>query len=269
MEPATYTPDDVVDVLRKLGVCEGDCIFINAGLRALGRLVVPVASNTLDALFASFMKVIGKNGTLAVPTFNFGFCKGQPFDVQNTAGESMGQFSEYVRRREGSMRSPHPFQSVAAIGRHARQITAVQSRTAFSAGGSFDQLLTLQCKIVFFGTGFVETFVHVAEERGQVGYRFWKSFTADLINHGVRTTRTVDFYARDINLVPEPEIDNDKLGRYFLKNGTMRSEPLGSGYVSLVDANSVVNDLTKQFAADNRFALKTPGPMASQAPFGS
>jgi hypothetical protein len=98
--------------------------------------------------------------------------------------------------------------------------------------------------------------VHVAEERAQVGYRFWKSFTADLIDHGVRATRTVDFYARDINLIPEPEIDNDKLGRHFFKNGIMRREPLGSGYVSLADANTVVNDLTKRFAADNRFALK-------------
>ena len=256
MESGTYKPDDVVSVLHALDVKEGDCVFIHAGLRALGRLIAPDAIKPLDALFACFMRAIGKEGTLAVPTFNFGFCKGKPFDVQNTPGEGMGSFSEYVRRRDDATRSTHPFQSIAAIGRQAKQITQVQSRTAFSAGSSFDQMLALQFKIIFFGTGFVETFVHVAEERAQVGYRFWKSFTADVINHGVSETKTVDFYARDINLVPEPEIDNDKLGRHFFENGIMQRKPLGSAYVSLADASAVVNSLTNRFATDYRFALK-------------
>ena len=40
----------------------------------------------------TIFEIIGKNGFIAVPTFNFKFAKGDDFDVDNTPSDGMGAF---------------------------------------------------------------------------------------------------------------------------------------------------------------------------------
>ena len=201
------------------------------------------------------MQSIAPGGTLIVPTFNFGFCKGLDYDPALTPSERMGQFAEYVRLRDDSLRSRHPFQSVAAVGALAERIASRDSRSAFSEHSSFEAMLDCDCKIVFFGVEFVETFCHIAEERAKVDYRFWKTFRANVVEDGVAQPRDVEFYARKLDMQPEPHIDNDKLFRHLSGGGILKPVPLGSGTISVVRAKELVDHLTEQLRADNRFAL--------------
>jgi len=250
--------------LTSLGVQQSDCLFVHSGLRALGKFVPTRVHQGFDGLLQVLLEAVGETGTIVVPTFNFSFCKGKAYDRQNTPCEGMGAFSEFVRQHPSSVRSRHPFQSVAAIGALAREIGAIQSRTAFSSGSAFDIMLQNNCKILFFGVDFVETFVHVAEERANVSYRFWKTFTADFIDNGVSNRISVDFFARKLDLVPEPEIDNSKLGRVMREKKVIKTENLGAGRISICSAVNLVGELTKQLLEDPYYAL-TARPTESMA----
>lgn len=252
----TYSETQLAACLKTLGVAKGDCLFIHASLKSLGKFTPQKEGDALGALLAVFLDAVGEDGTVVVPTFNFGFCKGQPFDRQNTPGDGMGAFSEFVRRNPSALRSRHPFQCVAAIGKLAAEIANARGRSAFSSDSAFDLMLHRRCKILFFGINFVETFVHVAEERANVPYRFWKTFTADYIDEGVSNRISVDFFARKLDLVPEPHIDNNKLGRLLRENGIISSTSLGSGEVSICDATVMVNELTERLKKTPSYALQ-------------
>jgi aminoglycoside 3-N-acetyltransferase len=252
----TYSEAQLAACLKTLGVAKGDCLFIHAALKSLGKFTPQREGDAFGALLAVLLDAVGQDGTVVVPTFNFGFCQGQPFDRQNTPGEGMGAFSEFIRRHPSALRSRHPFQCVAAIGRLAAEIADARGRSAFAPGGAFDLMLHRKCKILFFGVYFVETFVHVAEERADVPYRFWKTFTADYIDAGVSNRIAVDFFARKLDLVPEPAIDNHKLGRLLREKGIISSTSLGSGEVSICDATVMVDELTERLKQTPSYALQ-------------
>jgi aminoglycoside 3-N-acetyltransferase len=255
-QPASYTDAELTSRLNALGVAKGDCLFVHSSLRSLGKFVSRQGGDGPESLFDAFIETIGESGTLVVPTFNFAFCKGKPFDRQKTPSEKMGAFSEFVRRHPSALRSRHPFQPVSAVGACATEIADAQGRSAFSPGSAFDTMLKCECKILFLGVDFVETFAHVAEERANVPYRFWKTFTGDFIDRGQPNRISVEFFARKLDLVPEPRIDNDKLGRDLRERKIIASTSLGGGHVAICNARDLVDELTDRLVEDPSYALK-------------
>jgi len=152
-----------------------------------------------------------------VPSFNFAFCHGATFDIDNTPGEMMGAFSEFVRRHPGSIRTGHPFHSVVSIGKEAKAIADCEGFSEFSDDSFFDKLLKLDCKILFYGIDFVETFVHIAEERTKAPYRFWKTFTGEYVSGEIEKLVTVNFYARRLDAKPVPLVDVNKINVHIMK----------------------------------------------------
>ena len=83
-----------------------------------------------------------------MPTFNFGFCRGVPFDRQHTPAEKMGPLAEYVRLRAGSVRSPHAIQSVAAVGASSAAVCGTNPPSAFDEDGPFGEMLRSGAKLM-------------------------------------------------------------------------------------------------------------------------
>ena len=240
----TYSEADLSACLTSLGIRAGDCVFIHASLKGVGKLETSDPDGMLHALLVRLLSAVGETGTLVSPTFNFGFCEGQTFDRQNTPAAGMGAFAEYFRTYPGAIRSKHPFQCISAIGRQASRIANAEGRSAFSDGGPFDAMLALDCRILFFGVDFVETFVHVSEERAAVPYRFWKTFTSTYVDEGVSRQLSVDFFARNLEIVPEPFLDKPKFNRLLRGAGVIKGVPLGAGQVSICRAVELVDTLT-------------------------
>jgi aminoglycoside 3-N-acetyltransferase len=209
-----------------------------------------INGNTLDLIFDTFANLIGVTGTIAVPTFNFEFCHGKPFDKQRTPGEGMGAFSEFIRLKPGSERSRHSFHSISCWGHKAKKICQGEGKTEFSPGSSLDILLKENAKIIFLGVDFVETFVHLAEERVGVPYRFWKSFNGIYIDQDKESHRTETFYARNLNLKPEPDLDVPRIGKELHKDGLIRYFRIGQGRIGYSDANELVDYICKKLKED-------------------
>lgn len=113
---------DLENIFRnKLDLKSGDISFVHSSLDRLN-LDFP-SFQVLDIL----LDIVGSEGTLIFPTYpkltSYKFLKsGEIFDQRRTPSY-MGILSEFARRHSKAIRSLHPTKSVAAIGKHAEEIT--------------------------------------------------------------------------------------------------------------------------------------------------
>lgn len=223
-----YRVADVVSALAATGVEAGDFICLHTSLFMLGRPVNVPPREIPEKLTRVLLDYLGPEGTLVVPTFTFGFCRGRPYDRQRTPGERMGVLSEYVRRMPESYRSPHPIQSVAAVGRWSEVLCTPDPLCAFDSGGPFDLMRQYDAKLVRVGQGAV-SLIHWAEQQVEVPYRFWKPFTGTYVDGGVTEERTYYMFARDLDI--DPRLDFQIVDEALEARGLLHTALLGAGTV--------------------------------------
>jgi aminoglycoside N3'-acetyltransferase len=175
---------------------------------------------------------IASQGTLVVPTFNFAFARGEPFDRRFTPSVNMGVFSELVRKHPLAMRTPHPLQSLAAIGRYAADLAARHTLGAFDPGSAFERMVDLDFKILLLGADVQAiSLLHYAEQRVQVPYRYWKEFRGRVRMNDVWEERTYRMYVRDLDL--DAQIDLHPVQARLVAQGKWHSQALNYGWLSL------------------------------------
>ena len=195
--------NQVIDSLSSLGICSGDGLLVHSAVQFLGRPVGGLGLY-LDAIFA----VIGPEGTLVVPTFNFGFTRGEPYDPAETPSQGMGAFSEYVRCLPAAQRTSHPMQSIAIIGRYADDLASRDTLSAFDAGSAFERMLELDFKLLLLGADSrAISMFHYCEQRAAVPYRYWKEFSGMVRSQTGWENRTYHMFVRDLDIKPELTLD--------------------------------------------------------------
>lgn len=231
----TLTEEDFVKALKSVGLRKGDAVFVQSSIGLFGKI-----TNPLETIRDAFFSVIGEEGTLVVPTFNFGFTRGENFNVEKTESET-GLFSEYIRKSPNSIRSSHPpFHSIAGIGKYARILGDAVSNTSFSQTSVFGKMIDLDFKVCMFGTTLKHnTFFHYVEEQVGAPYRFYKSFTSTITCQGKTEERTYNYYAR----YSEPLIRTDfhRIGENLLEEFEGEKIFVGSGPVYLFSACKFVD----------------------------
>ena len=157
------TKKQIIQGLRELGLETGDTVIVHSSLSSFGEV-----ENGADAVADAILDVIGTQGTIIVPTFNY-----DPgvYDVATTPSV-VGKITETVRLHKEAIRSNHPTHSVAAIGRLAKQITEDHDKVeAFSRNSALHKAARVGAKILQLGvTQTSNSSIHVAEELAQVPY---------------------------------------------------------------------------------------------------
>ena len=234
-----YRVKDVLVQLDCLPLEADDTFFIHNSLFAFGK-PLDITFNELPGFFyTALRKKIGNSGTIAVPTFNFDFCAGKPFDRQETPSKGMGVFSEYVRNLDGALRSHHPMQSISMIGEKKGYVIENDTESAFSKEGPFDRLLKLNSKILLLGADFNSvSMIHWVEEKNEVPYRYWKSFSGDYLDNGKRTKRTYKLFVRSLEL--NPQLKMYYVERVLAKQKKLFSTKIGSGFIKVFSMKDFV-----------------------------
>ena len=70
----------------------------------------------IDLIIDSFVNVVGDNGTILIPFFNFDFTKTNYFSIENTVSK-MGILSERFRTKYSKYRTCHPVYSFGVYGK--------------------------------------------------------------------------------------------------------------------------------------------------------
>jgi len=234
---------DIENSLLEIGLRKGDIIMVHSDLSSFGKLGdVKDKNEFIKDILDSFRNVIGKEGTLIVPTYNTeSFCKYKIYDVNKTISTA-GIFTEFVRKLATSIRSEDPIHSHAGIGKYAEKLLKDVGDESFGEDSFFDRFYRLNGKIVNFGTQFNKvTFIHYIETKFKVNYRFNKKFSGIIIKKdGSKKKKEIIYYVRYLpedGMDVEYDINNmELLGSELEKRAFLKKIKLGNGYISCCNA---------------------------------
>lgn len=188
----------ITDCLQAIHIQPGDGLLAHSAIQFLGR-----PTGGVGMYLQAIQQVIGPQGTIAVPTFNFGFARGERYDPQTTPSQGMGVFSEYVRQQPDARRTTHPMQSLAVLGGCAAELAQLDTPGAFDKDSAFERMLQLNFKLLLLGADIQYTaMVHYSEQRAHVPYRYWKSFSGETLTPQGWQARTYRMFVRDMSIDP-------------------------------------------------------------------
>ncbi len=237
--------DDLVREFRALGIAEGDSLLVHSSYKSFGG-VEGGPQTVIDALLA----VLGEDGTLIMPTFNFDFCKGKPWDVRHTPSH-MGILTELVRKDPRSKRVFHPIYSFAIIGKQAEFLTKERYKSSYGPDSVFAKLRQLDGKIMVVGLSYNDsmTFFHHVEEMEGVNYRYMKAFTGQVTDEDGNTYEdTFTMLVRDIERGVHTMVD--PMGALMEEAGVITVRKIGEAKVSLMKANEVYEFTAREMRRD-------------------
>ena len=248
------TIEQIVVILRQLGIRPGDGLLVHSALQFLGR---PAGVGTPASLYFDALCIVLEinsqppRGALAVPAFNYSFAKGEPYNPQTTPSQGMGIFSEYVRQQPTALRTAHPMQSLAVIGAHAVDLARRDTPSAFDPGSAFERMLELDFKLLLMGADIqAVSMIHFSEQRANVPYRYWKDFTGQVKNPstGDWETRTYRMYVRDLE--QGPQLKFYRIQEVLQSRGQWAAQPLNYGNISTCRLLDFVTAADELLAAD-------------------
>jgi len=231
----------LVDSFKELGLNDGDVVLVHSSFKSLGP-VEGGPKTVIDAL----LTVLGKEGTLVVPTFNFSWCedynktgKGY-FDVDNTPSK-MGILTEFVRKMPGSKRSAVPIYSVAVHGKLADELSSISDRHVFGRDSIFGKLHRLNAWIMIIGLSYNNsfTFVHYVEVMEGCDYRYDKDFSGEIVVGGKKHWDTFTMLVRDLDKGVLTMVD--PMGEIFDQRGIVRIKQIGQSTVRLFRTQDAYN----------------------------
>lgn len=239
------TFEQLVDGFRKLGVAEGDTLLVHSSYKSFGE--VNGGPQTVNRALEA---VLGAEGTLIMPTFNFDFNKGAPWDVRTTPSK-MGVLTELVRTDPRAKRVFHPFYSFAILGKHAEMLGSLRYKSAYERDSVFGKLRDLDGKIIVIGLSYNNsmTFFHHIEQMEGVDYRFLKQFTGEVTDENGNTyTDTFEMLVRDVDQGVMTMVD--PMGALMEEQGVIKSARIGDADVKLMKANEVYEFTVREMRRD-------------------
>jgi aminoglycoside 3-N-acetyltransferase len=241
------TFEQLVEGFQKLGVAVGDTLLVHSSYKSFGE--VDGGPATVIRALEAALGTDG-DGTLIMPTFNFDFNQGKPWDVRKTRSK-MGALTEIVRIDPRAKRVFHPFYSFAILGKHAEMLGSLRYKSAYERDSVFGKLRDLDGKIMVIGLSYNDsmTFFHHIEQMEGVDYRFLKQFTGEVTDENGKTyTDTFEMLVRDIDMGVMTMVD--PMGALMEEAGIIKSHKVGDADVKLMKANEVYEFTAREMKRD-------------------
>jgi len=250
-----YTREDIVAALRKVGITRGGSIFVHSNIGFFGRLEGAKTSDDFYAIFReAIFSVIGREGTLVVPTFTYSYCWGKEFDAMKTPGVC-GFLSEMVRKDPSAIRSEDANFSIAAIGRHARYFTENPPAHSFERDSFWGRFLEKGGKFCNFNFDSGSTFLHFVEKTLQVEYRYDKKFSGRSVRDGkIEEGYFIHFVCDHDKPMDMPNFE--KFDRVAKGRGIAKMTDLGKGQIVMITARDTFDLVRDQLKKEPRFLLE-------------
>ena len=198
-----------------MGIRKGDTILLTSDITDLF-LQCQTHGEHFDPniLLDKFQEAIGEEGTLLIPTYNWGFCQGKTFDYRKTPSKT-GALGNAALRRKDFLRTRHPIYSFAVWGKDAAYLHEMKNVESFGADSPFAYLENVNAKNVFVGTASIRnsfTYIHYIEQQLGATYRFSKVFRSHYVDEdGKDTEKEYAMYVRNLDLdvvcTPDPFVD--------------------------------------------------------------
>ncbi len=189
----------------RLGINKGDRVYVTSDVKNLLYEAMHHDDETdLNILIEGMMEIIGEEGTLVFPSFNWGFCGGVPFDYHKTPAKT-GSLCKTALARDDFKRTKHPIYSFVCWGKDTDDLCALDNKSSFGNDSPFEYMVRKGYRNLFIDKELEHSYVFVHYAEQSVGnlhdnYRYLKDFTADYTDeNGVTTKRTYDMNVRALD----------------------------------------------------------------------
>jgi len=214
-----------------LGIEKGDIVLLTSDITDL---FMQCQDNgevfDINILLDQFQEAIGEEGTLLIPTYNWGFCQGKPFDYKKTPSKT-GAIGNAALRRKDFIRTKHPIYSFAVWGKDAEKLAMMENVESFGPDSPFAYLEQKDAKNVFIGASLRNsfTYIHYIEQKLGASYRYSKMFRSHYIDKDkVDSIREYAMYVRDLDLgvtcAPNPFVDM-LYANHVVRHGLINNVP--------------------------------------------
>lgn len=246
------TKEDLKNSFKEIGIKEGDTLFVHSGLSKIG-----FVENGPDTVIEALIETVGPEGTIAMPTSQIvgsskEFLEKNPLFDPKESPSKMGKITEVFRKRQGVLRSSHPTHSVAAYGKHAKEIVKehYNAKTTFGINTPYFRILELNGKLLFLGVDrWCMTHAHVVEDimpNFPINVRSEEPITTSIIDdEGNKKEVTVKVHDSEVAKIRAVY----NLNEYFKENNIFKITKIGNGEIEVCNAKEVIKlmiDLAKQ-----------------------
>ena len=165
-------------LFKNLKIKKGDKIILHSNIAGILQYANINNSSACNFFFNYIKRYIGKKGTLIIPTYNYDFTKGKPFDRKTTLSQ-VGEFGNYLIKKHYNNRTFDPVFSHIIFGKLKKKILNCETNEAFGDKSIFNLILQEKFRIICFCcSSTAMTFIHFIEKKMNVDYRFNKNFNS-------------------------------------------------------------------------------------------
>ena len=203
------------------GISAGETILVSSEMiKIYSKCMSEDKSFRPDGILDALIERVGDQGTLLLPTYNWDFCHGKPFDYLKTRGAT-GALGNVALTRSDFKRTKHPIYSFAVWGHDREELCALDNTDSFGEDSVFAYLHKHEaCNILWdvdYNHSF--TFLHYVEETVGCPYRYVKDFTGKYIDSEHKEEeRTYSMFVRDLDLDVHMFLEDNRFEEYLLKN---------------------------------------------------
>ncbi|EGK8049291.1 aminoglycoside N(3)-acetyltransferase [Campylobacter lari] len=233
---------DLIQTLKNLGIKKGDILYPHTEIYNFGIPLVD-GKTLLQTILDCFFEVIGKEGTLIMPTFTYSFCENEVFDNKNSKSK-VGILNEYFRKQKGVKRTNEPIFSFAIKGAK-EELFLKDTTSCFGDDSVFAEIKRQNGKIMLFGNPLVgTTFIHHIEEKVGVSFRYFKEFSGIVIDeNGIKTEKKIQYLVRDYN---KKSIPLANLYNNFLQEvGNFKLLPFANAEIAVINSKEFFDEAYK------------------------
>ena len=259
--------DLIKDLLSSNLLKPGDIVMVHSSLSSIGNVI-----GGPEVVCRAFQKVLTETGTLLMPSYHQPepilkmIKKGVLVDLR-TAKSYMGKLTETFRTLPGVERSSHPFSSVCAWGRYAKELTNGHSRSPYicGPGSPFFELVERSGKYMGIGIDIrVIALYHVLEDN-------WDGFPIKVHYPEPFKVRYIDANGKLIErelVLLDPEVSRTRIDQevrgawirkrlthYMKSQGILHAFKLGHSTSWIVDAKPFYEQL--KFLAQKGITIYT------------
>jgi aminoglycoside 3-N-acetyltransferase len=195
-------------MVRQLDIKPGSLVWVTADVTRLAlagrRLEVGFS---IDHFIDCLKQVLGKGGTLVIPSFNFNLKNNDTYYPSQTLPIT-GALAVAAMKRPEFVRTKNPLHSFLVWGEHAEALAALDNRSSFGNDSPFAFFREHNGIMLLIDTSISAafTFVHHVEEMEKVRYRRFRRMKINVGREDNRTVGREDFKT-------EGREDNRTVGR--------------------------------------------------------
>lgn len=237
-----YTQDDLIKALYDLGIKNGDIVCAHSEIFNFGIPLLNI-NEFLTVLIESLFEVIGKDGTLLMPTFTYSFCNNEVYNKVKSKTK-VGALNEFFRKQKGVKRTNDPIFSFAIKGAHEGLFLNKDHDSCFGVNCTYEILTHNDGKILNFGNRECYTFVHYPEESCKISYRYDKIFKGLIIDeNNIEYEKHINFFVRHHGVATSDE----KITQFLRSKDYYNEIKFGNTNLALIEARKFYDDLMIEF----------------------